>query len=270
VIGDAFVCSSCLGHSHGPQQPSQAAYGLLFSPISRTLVRQKALFRPKQAESSTSKTSLTCLVTMWRGSAGHDVRNPYTRHPLCTQPTILVYDILSSEAGIPIIHWLGERDHSHLARLCTGPLRSPHRQAILRFLHNSPSPQSIPAILQATSYDEEAGRKMLVRMKMAGELVSPARGLYTTATHPCLAHDSAHPHPDTPESSVPPVPLVPNLDNHTAAAPPATETSCATGAPLRMEARLPEDTVGEVSKDGERSDAPLLRPTDARCRRLNG
>jgi len=78
VIGDAFVCSSCLGHSHGPQQPSQAAYGLLFSPISRTLVRQKALFRPKQAESSTSKTSLTCLVTMWRGSAGHDVRNPYS------------------------------------------------------------------------------------------------------------------------------------------------------------------------------------------------
>jgi hypothetical protein len=109
-----------------------------------------------------------------------------TRHPLCPQPSILVYDILASAAGIPLIHWLGEREHSQLTRLCTGPIRSPHRQAILRFLHNSPSPQSIPQILQATSYDEEAGRKMLVRMKMAGELVSPARGLYTTATHPCL------------------------------------------------------------------------------------
>jgi hypothetical protein len=29
---------------------------------------------------------------------------------------------------------------------------------------------------------------MLLRMKMAGELVSPARGLYTTANHPCLLH----------------------------------------------------------------------------------
>jgi hypothetical protein len=130
-----------------------------------------------------------------------------TRHPLCAQPTILVYDILSSQAGIPLLHWFGERDHAQLARLCTAPLRSPHRQAILRFLHNSPSPQSIPDILQATSYDEEAGRKMLVRMKMAGELVSPARGLYTTANHPCLAHVSIV--PDTPSPSVSNVPIVP-------------------------------------------------------------
>jgi hypothetical protein len=125
-----------------------------------------------------------------------------TRHPLCAQPTILVYDILASQAGIPIIHWLGEREHSHLARLCTGPLRSPHRQAILHFLHNSPSPQSIPQILQATCYDHEAGRKMLLRMKMAGELISPARGLYTTANHPSLP-----PRTDNP----PPVPNVPTV-----------------------------------------------------------
>src|SRR6266581_3482023 len=100
-----------------------------------------------------------------------------TRHPLCPQPSILAYDILASAAGIPLIHWLGEREHSQLARLCPGPIRPPHRQAILRFLQTSASPQSIPDILQATCYDEEAGRKMLVRMKMAGELVSPARGL---------------------------------------------------------------------------------------------
>ncbi len=111
-----------------------------------------------------------------------------TKHPLCTQPGILAYDILASEAGIPAIHWLGERDHGQLTRLCTGPIRSPYRQAILRFLQNSDTPQAIPDILEATSYDREAGRKMLVRMKMAGELVSPARGLYTTAHHPCLLH----------------------------------------------------------------------------------
>src|SRR3989440_228486 len=109
-----------------------------------------------------------------------------TKHALCTQPGILAYDLLASEAGMPTIHWLGQRDHDQLTRLWTGPMRSPYRQAILRFLQHSDTPRTIPDILEATSYDREAGRKMLVRMKMAGELVSPARGLYTTANHPCL------------------------------------------------------------------------------------
>ena len=130
-----------------------------------------------------------------------------TRHPLCTPPSILASDILSSQGAIPSIHWLGEREHSHLARLCNGPLRCPHRQAILRFLHNSATPHRIPDILQATSYDYEAGRKMLVRMHMAGELASPARGLYTTANHPCLSHstDDTPPVPSVPASQNPPL-----------------------------------------------------------------
>src|SRR5436309_22088 len=111
-----------------------------------------------------------------------------TKHALCTQPGTLAYNILASEAGMPTIHWLGQRDHDQLTRLCTGPIRSPYRHAILRFLQHSAVPQTIPDVLEATSYDREAGRKMLLRMKMAGELVSPARGLYTTANHPCLLH----------------------------------------------------------------------------------
>jgi hypothetical protein len=39
-------------------------------------------------------------------------------------------------------------------------------------------------------------------MRMAGELVSPARGLYTTANHPSLAH---------PTDDTPPVPNVPTV-----------------------------------------------------------
>src|SRR6266550_978646 len=130
-----------------------------------------------------------------------------TKHALCTQPGTLAYDIHTSEAGMPTIHWLGQRDHDQLTRLCTGPMRSPYRQAILRFLQHSDVPRTIPDIHQATSYDREAGRKMLVRMKMAGELVSPARGLYTTANHPCLLHFTN----DTP--SVPDVPNVPNVSS---------------------------------------------------------
>src|SRR5438270_163428 len=133
-----------------------------------------------------------------------------TKHALCTQPVTLAYDIHTSEAGIPTIHWLGQRDHDQLTRLCTGPIRSPYRQAILRFLQHSDTPQTIPDILQATCYDREAGRKMLVRMKMAGELVSPARGLYTTAHHPCLLHFSNDPPPVPNVPNVPSVPSVPS------------------------------------------------------------
>src|SRR6266704_1339571 len=128
-----------------------------------------------------------------------------TKHALCTQPGTLAYDLLASEAGVPTIHWPGQRDHDQLTRLCTGPIRSPYRQAILRFLQHSDTPQTIPDILQATSYDREAGRKMLLRMKMAGELVSPARGLYTTANHPCLLNFTNDP------PSVPSIPNAPNV-----------------------------------------------------------
>ena len=130
-----------------------------------------------------------------------------TRHPLCAQPPILAYDILASEAGIPTIHWLDERDRSQLARLCTGPLRSPQRQTMLRFLHDSPSPKNTQEILEAACYDYTAGRKLLFRMKMAGELVSPARGLYTTPNHPCLAQPTDE---TSPVSNVPTVPVIPS------------------------------------------------------------
>ncbi len=125
-----------------------------------------------------------------------------TRHLLSSQPPVLAYQILASEAGIPTIHWLGEHDPSHLVRLSTGPLRSPQRQAILRFLQNSASPRSHKEIIDAACYDENAGRKMIFRMKLAGELVSTARGLYTTPNHPCLAQ---------PTDEIPPVPNVPNV-----------------------------------------------------------
>jgi hypothetical protein len=131
------------------------------------------------------------------------------KHPLCAPLTILSYAI-TTEEGIPIIQWLPAPDPSELRRLCTGPIRSLQRQAILRFLYEQPTPRTINDILRATSYDYEAGRKMLLRMQQAGELVSPARGLYTTADHPCLAHftnDSQSPSPTSPV----PVPTVPNV-----------------------------------------------------------
>src|SRR6266704_1750978 len=173
-----------------------------------------------------------------------------TKHALCTQPGTLAYDILASEAGVPTIHWPGQRDHDQLTRLCTGPIRSPYRQAILRFLQHSAVPQTIPDILEATSYDREAGRKMLVRMKMAGELVSPARGLYTTANHPCLLHFSndTSPVPNVPsvssvpfpqssppahslQSDVPPISAIPGTDPAPRTLPPVPNVTSVSTVP---------------------------------------
>ena len=131
-----------------------------------------------------------------------------THHHLCPQSTIpiLAFATHLSADGLPGLHSLGERHLTELTRLCTGPLRSPHRQAILRFLRESPTPQDTSAILAATSYDEDAGRQMLIRMRMANELVSPARGLYTTRDHPCLSQ----PPYNTPVTSVTSTPEPPS------------------------------------------------------------
>src|SRR5438105_14649262 len=81
-------------------------------------------------------------------------------------------------------------------------------------------------ILQATSYDHNAGRKMLVRMRMAGELVSLARGLYTTANHPCLLKSTD----DTPP--VPNVPSVPSPQSPTLANSPQCDVSPVPAVPV--------------------------------------
>jgi hypothetical protein len=161
-----------------------------------------------------------------------------TRHSLCARPAILAYDLLVSQTGMPALRWLGEQDEVGLTRSGADLAASLNRAAILRFLEQSDAPCEIDEILAATLYGYEAGgyeagRKMLQRMRQAGELVSPARGLYTTSHHPCLATFDppavpavpavptiaaaptaptapAIPDPDAPSSCAPPIPLTPD------------------------------------------------------------
>ncbi len=146
------------------------------------------------------------------------------KHSLSAAPPTLSYTITPTDKDILTITWLPAPDPIQLHRLCTGPIRSLHRQAILQFLRECPNPRPIKEILHSTSYDYEAGRKMLVRMKMAGELVSPTSGLYTTADHPCLANISSNSSSSTSSSTVP----VPNVP---------TEASTPNEAPGVMPAR---------------------------------
>ena len=128
------------------------------------------------------------------------------KHSLCDALSPLAYTITITDQHQPLLSWLPAPDFTALERLCTGPLRSPHRRAILQFLHECPNPRPIKDILSATCYDYEAGRKMLLRMQHAGELISLDRGLYTTVDHPCLANlpsDS----PSTPPENITDVPI---------------------------------------------------------------
>src|SRR5205807_2340413 len=69
---------------------------------------------------------------------------------------------------------------------------------ILRFLHASPTPLGINEIIAATNYNQEAGRKMLWRMRQAGDLVHTPDHRFTTANHPCLAPPASVPSPVAP------------------------------------------------------------------------
>ncbi len=73
---------------------------------------------------------------------------------------------------------------------------------------------------------------MIMRMRMAGELVSPARGLYTTSGHPCLA---SFPDPSSTSQADPtpsPVPIVPSSDHSTDI--PSLELSPASTVPTSL------------------------------------
>jgi hypothetical protein len=62
--------------------------------------------------------------------------------------------------------------------------------------------------LSSGAEEYESVRKLLNRMLHAGQVVSPARGLYTLPGHPCLAQ---YPVLDTSTAAAPPDPTVPNV-----------------------------------------------------------
>jgi len=70
------------------------------------------------------------------------------------------------------------------------------------FLRDQSTPCPIKAILAATSYDYEAGRKMLIRMRLAGELVSLPGSLCTHHPPPLPCHlHSPRPTPTTDQAT---------------------------------------------------------------------
>jgi len=108
-----------------------------------------------------------------------------TKHNLSPPASNLTYQVVENECGIPSIHWL-EENHHPVQALLSQPTLSCERRAILKVLQESPTPLHCGDIASRTGLNHTNLRKMLPRLFHAGEIASPARGLYTALAHTTL------------------------------------------------------------------------------------
>jgi hypothetical protein len=179
--------------------------------------------RPSGSPELLSAIPSGLLITCDPGDESTHLLLP-TKHTLCQKPATLAYEIIEHPSGVPVIHWRGTWQGSLAFVLGMSPALSAQRQTILAFLHQSQAPASAGEIISRTGFDYECVRKMLQRMAQQGDLMSPARGLYTTPHHPCLATISPDPQTNPPQNPVPSV-AIDTLSPQTDVSPAVTETT---------------------------------------------
>jgi archaellum biogenesis ATPase FlaH len=103
----------------------------------------------------------------------------------------LNYQVVENEHGTPYIQWLGENHHITSTLLNSGTNLSFERQEILRVLKDAEGPLEAREIVELTGLKYQPLRLMLNRMCMAGDIVRPYRGKFTTLNHPSIARQSA-------------------------------------------------------------------------------
>jgi archaellum biogenesis ATPase FlaH len=109
----------------------------------------------------------------------------HTKHNLCQPASNLTYQVVNTAQGIPSIHWL-EENHHPVQALLSQPSLSYERRAILKALQESSTPLHCGDVASRTGLNHTNVRKMLPRLFHAGEIASPARGLYSALEHSSL------------------------------------------------------------------------------------
>jgi hypothetical protein len=106
------------------------------------------------------------------------------KNNLTEKASNLTYQVIANADGIPSIQWLGT-NHYSIASLLRGstPL-SRERQDILKALQATSRPLGPKELAAQTGQDYMHVRQLLRRMLNAGEIISPAYGLYTPHHHP--------------------------------------------------------------------------------------
>src|SRR6266571_3992852 len=168
-----------------------------------------------------------------------------TKHALCEQPGILSFQLCAGEQGILALDWLGVYTHptppyqdGDLPPLsCRN--RSLLHQRIVSALHASAAPMNARSLTTITGFTYELVRKTLRRMFDDGDLACPARGLYTTPGHHCLAKPAASSGTPPPDPPVPSVASVPNEPEQAVAQATPPQTPVPSVAPVPSDPGTP-------------------------------
>ncbi len=106
-----------------------------------------------------------------------------TKNNFSAKASNLIYKVVGNADGIPSIRWLGTNFTPTASLLKGGPYHlqySFERQALLKILRVSPVPLSPKELASQTGQDHTLVKQMLRRMFKAGEILSPAYGLYSS------------------------------------------------------------------------------------------
>ena len=106
-----------------------------------------------------------------------------TKNNLSEKASNLVYQVIANAEGVPSIQWLGTNCDPVASLLSGGSSLSFERQDILKVLQAADHPLGHKELAAQTGQDRTLVRQMLRRMLNAGEIISPAYGLYTTHHH---------------------------------------------------------------------------------------
>ena len=110
-----------------------------------------------------------------------------TRHPLAPRPGTLCYEILGPADGAPFINWLGEEEHPDATSEGPSGELLTSSGMILQILKDCTEALYAREVSHYSGEEYERVRKLLRRMFYSGQVISPARGLYTIPGHPCLS-----------------------------------------------------------------------------------
>jgi len=102
------------------------------------------------------------------------------KNNLSEKSSNLVYSVIANANGIPSIQWLGINDDSVTSLMKGSTSLSFERQDILKILQATSRPLGPKELAEQTGQDYTLLRQLLRRMLHAGDIISPAYGLYTT------------------------------------------------------------------------------------------
>lgn len=114
------------------------------------------------------------------------------KNNLSEKASNLTYRVIANTEGTPSLQWLGT-NHYPITSLLKGSIPlSFERQEILEVLRATNHPLGPKELAEQTGQDYTLVRQLLRRMLKAGDIISPAYGLYTTHSH--LAPETSFPH----------------------------------------------------------------------------